>query len=202
MAFLQRNLFFILSLNLYRFLYIQASTPGFEIKVGKSWTTDSISFVQFDGEIVNDSKLKLNNWYIEIPYDKSKNELHGNWGCDIEVQDDKIILTGGETNNIIKVGTTITFGFIVSNPGSDYDVEDAILYVNSKEIPVHTKAENTEDNDTEINEGLPYEDNRYFLETMDITELKAAATALSVSEVKAIIFKELVEHSFLRMGYS
>ena len=194
MVFLKRNLFFILSLNLYCFLYIQASTPGFEIKVGKSWTTDSISFVQFDGEIVNESKLKLNNWYIEIPYDKSKNELHGNWGCDIEVQDDKIILTGGEFNSVIKVATTITFGFIVSNPGSNFDVEDAILYVNSKEIPVHTKAENTEDNDTEINEGLPYEDNRYFLETMDITELKAAATALSVSEVKAIIFKELVEH--------
>jgi len=192
---MERNIFIILLLILYSLLFVQASTPGFDIKVGKSWITDSVSFTQFDGEIVNDSKLKLSNWYVEIPYDKSKNNLHGNWGCDIEVQDDKIVITGGDTNGVIKVSTTATFGFIVSNPDSNFDVENAILYVNSKEIPIHTEAENSEENnDGEINVGLPFEDNRYFLESMDIAELKDAATAMSITEVKAVIFKELVEH--------
>ena len=191
---MERNIFIILLLILYSLLFVQASTPGFDIKVGKSWITDSVSFTQFDGEIVNDSKLKLSNWYVEIPYDKSKNNLHGNWGCDIEVQDDKIVITGGDTNGVIKVSTTATFGFIVSNPDSNFDVENAILYVNSKEIPIHTEAENSEENnDGEINVGLPFEDNRYFLESMDIAELKDAATAMSITEVKAVIFKELVD---------
>ena len=195
MNFPERNLLFILLLSLYSLLYVQASTPGFELKLGKSWVTDSVHFTEFDGEIVNDSKMKLKKWYIEIPYDKSKNNLHGNWGCDIEVQDDKIVITGGDTNEVIKASITVTFGLIVSNPGSDFDIENAVLYVNAVKIPVHTKAENSEDDkDGEINAGLPFEDNRYFLESMDIDELKAAATALSVSEVKAIIFKELVEH--------
>ena len=76
---MERNIFIILLLSLYSLLFVQASTPGFDIKVGKSWITDSVSFTQFDGEIVNDSKLKLSNWYVEIAYDKSKNNLHGNW---------------------------------------------------------------------------------------------------------------------------
>jgi len=193
MDFMKRNLF-VLLFSLYGFLLVQASAPGFEMKVGKSWVTDSVSYTQFDGEIVNDSKLKLSNWYIEIPYDKSKNNLHGNWGCDIEVQDDKIVLTGGSTNDVIKVATTATFGLIVSNPGSNFDIEDAILYVKDKKIPVHSKADNSDDAALDLNAGLPPEDNRYYLESMDIDKLKAAATALSVSEVKRIIFKELVEH--------
>ena len=70
-----------------------------------------------------------------------------------------------------------------------------------------------------INGDLPYENNRYYPESMDIKELKAAASALSISEVKKIIFKELVEHwnlikkylnndnmlkvyAFFRLGYS
>jgi len=184
---------FILVINLYSLLFVQASTPGFNIKAGKSWITDSLSFTQFDGEINNASKLKINDWYIEIPYDKSVNNLHGNWGCEIEVKDGKIILTGGETNQVIKVSTVATFGFIVSNPGSNYDVEKAILYTRNKEIPNHTKPEDSED-ELDMNVGLPFEDNRYYPESMDIKKLKAAATDLSVTEVKRIIFKELVEH--------
>ena len=120
--------------------------------------------------------------------------MHGTWGCEIEVKDDKIVITGGDINNIIKVSTTAVFGFIVSNPDTNYDVEKAILYWNGKEIPNHTKAEESEDDEMDINTDLPFEDNRYYPESMDIKELKAAASALSISEVKKIIFKELVEH--------
>jgi len=192
MDFLKKSIF-ILLFSLCGTLLVQASTPGFNIKVAKSWTSDSISFTQFDGEIENASKLKINNWYIEIPYNKNVNNLHGNWGCEIEVRDDKIVLTGGETNQVIKVFTTASFGFIVSNPGSNFDVENAVLYTKNKEIPNHTDPEDSED-DSDMNVGLPYEDNRYFPESMDIAKLKAAATAMSVSEVKAVIFKELNEH--------
>ena len=45
-----------------------------------------------------------------------------------------------------------------------------------------------------MNEDLPYENNRYFPESMDVEEEKAAASALPISEVKAIIFKEINEH--------
>jgi hypothetical protein len=192
MDFMKKNLF-VLLISLYGLLLVQASSPGFEIKVGKSWVTDSVSFTQFDGEIVNESKLKVSNWYIEIPYNPDVNNLHGNWGCEIEVKDDKIVLTGGETNGVIKVSTTATFGFIVSNPDSNYDVESAVLYTKNKEIPNHSEPEDSED-ETDMNVGLPFEDNRYYLESMDIDDLKKAATALSITEVKRIIFKELVEH--------
>ena len=192
MVFTKKNLFILLC-SLYGLIFVQAATPGFEIKIGKSWVTDSVSFTQFDGEIINASKLKVKDWYIEIPYDKTVNNLHGNWGCDIEVKDDKIVITGSDGNEVIKVSTTATFGFIVSNPDTNYDVEKAILYTNDKKIPNHTEAEDSEE-DLDVNAGLPYENNRYFPESMDIDELKAACTALSISTVKEIIFKELVEH--------
>ena len=192
MDLMKKNLF-ILLFSLYGIIFVHASAPGFDITVGKSWVTDSVSYTQFDGEIINKSKLKMNDWHIEIPYDKSVNSLHGNWGCKIEEQDDKIIITGADDNEIIKVSTTATFGFIVSNPETDYDVEKAILYTGDKEIPVHTEPDVSED-EVDMNVDLPFEDNRYYPESMDIDELKAAATALSISTVKEIIFKELVEH--------
>ena len=47
---MKKNLFFLLFI-LYGLQFTLSSTPGFEIKVGKSWVTDSVSFAQFDGEI-------------------------------------------------------------------------------------------------------------------------------------------------------
>jgi len=192
MDFMKKNLF-VLLISLYSLLLVQASKPGFEIKVGKEWVTDSVSYTQFDGEINNASKLKINSWSIEIPFDKNKNDLHGNWGCDIKVEDDKIIITGGDNNDIIKVETVASFGFIVSDPDGDFDIEKAVLYARNKEIPVHSKPEDSED-ELDMNIDLPFEDNRYYPESMDIKKLKDAATALSIHEVKEIIFKELVEH--------
>lgn len=193
MDYIKSNIF-ILLFNLYVLAFIQASSPGFDIKVAKFWVTNSVTFAQFDGVIDNASNLKIKNWYIEIPYDKSVNDLHGTWGCEIEVKDDKIVITGGDINSVVKAKTNAVFGFIVSNPDSNYDVEKAILYFNDKEIPNHTEADDSEDDKADINGDLPFEDNRYYPESMDIKELKAAASALSVSEVKKIIFKELVEH--------
>ena len=193
MDYIKINIF-ILLISAYTLVFVQTSSPGFDIKVAKSWVTDSVSYAQFDGIIDNVSKLKIKDWYIEIPYDKKVNKLQGNWGCEIEVKDDKIVITGGDNNSIIKVSTTAYFGFIVSNPDTNYDVEKAILYLNGKEIPNHTEAEKSEDDEMDINTDLPFEDNRYFPKTMEINKLKAAASALSVSEVKKIIFKELVEH--------
>ena len=192
MDFMNKNLF-VLVLSLFGLLLVEASKPGFEITVGKQWVTDSVSYTQFDGEINNASKLKINSWSVEIPYNKKKNALHGNWGCDIEEQDDKIIITGGSTNGVIKVSTVATFGFIVSDPDGDFSVEKAVLTARDKQIPVHSKAEDSED-ELDMNQDLPYEDNRYYPADMDIKKLKDAATALSVHEVKEIIFKELVEH--------
>jgi hypothetical protein len=192
MDFMNKNLFLLL-IGLFGLLSVQASKPGFEIKIGKSWETDNVSYVQYDGEINNASKLKINNWYIEIPYNKGKNKLHGNWGCEIEEQADKIILTGGDVNGVIKVSTVATFGFIVSDPDKEFNIEKAVLYTKNKEIPVHSKPEDSED-EMDMNVDLPFEDNRYFPESMDIKKLKDAATAMSVSEVKEVIFKELVEH--------
>ena len=193
MDYIKSNIF-ILLFNLYVLAFIQASSPGFDIKVAKFWVTNSVTFAQFDGVIDNASNLKIKNWYIEIPYDKSVNDLHGTWGCEIEVKDDKIVITSGDINSVVKAKTNAVFGFIVSNPDSNYDVEKAILYFNDKEIPNHTEADDSEDDKADINGDLPFEDNRYYPESMDIKELKAAASALSVSEVKKIIFKELVEH--------
>ena len=200
MDYFKKNLF-ILFFSLYVLVFIQASSPGFDIKVAKSWVTNSNSFAQFDGVIDNTSNLKIKKWYIEIPYDQSINSLNGNWGCEIEVKGDKIVITGGDFNSVIKAKTTAVFGFIVSNPGTNYDVEKAILYFNDKEIPNHTEADDSEDDKTDINGDLPFEDNRYYPESMDIKELKAAASALSISEVKKIIFKELVEHWSLIKKY-
>ena len=189
-----KNNLFILFFSLYVLVFIQASSPGFDIKVAKSWVTNSVSYTQFDGVIENAGGLKIKNWYIEIPFDKSVNELNGNWGCEIEVKDDKLVITGGVINSVIKAKTTSVFGFIVTNPETSYDVDKAILYFNDKEIPNHTEVDNSEDDETDINGDLPYENNRYYPESMDVKELKAAASALSISEVKKIIFKELVEH--------
>jgi len=192
MDFMNKSLF-ILVLSVFGLLFVQASKPGFEITVGKQWVTDSVSYTQFDGEIDNASKLKINSWSVEIPYNKKKNALHGNWGCDIEEQDDKIIITGGSNNGVIKVSTVATFGFIVSDPDGDFSIEKAVLTARDKEIPVHSKPEDSED-EMDMNQDLPFEDNRYYPADMDIKKLKDAATALSVHEVKEIIFKELVEH--------
>ena len=153
MDYTKKNLF-ILLFSLYVLEFAKAANPGFDIKVGKSWVIDSISFTQFDGVIDNASKLKINNWYIEIPYDKSVNDLHGTWGCEIEVKDDKIVITGGDINGVIKVKTTAVFGFIVSNPDTNYDAEKAILYFSNKEIPNHTEPDDSEDDIAEAIEIL------------------------------------------------
>ena len=148
MDYFKKNLF-ILFFNLYVLVFIQASTPGFDIKVAKSWVTNSVSYTQFDGVIDNASGLKIKNWYIEIPFDKSVNELNGNWGCEIEVKDDKLFITGGVINSVIKAKTTSVFGFIVTNPETSYDVDKAILYFNDKEIPNHTEVDTSEDDETD-----------------------------------------------------
>jgi len=192
MDFMKRNLFIVL-ITLCIFKLVQASTPGFEITTGKSWTGDTISYTQAEGEIINESKLKLNDWYIEVPFDPSTQEFLGSWGCEVEVLDDKLVLRGEVTNKTIKVLSSTTFGFIVQSNGSDFDVETAILYTQTKAVPNHTKADGSNDSE-DMNIGLPYENNRYFPETMDVKEIKAAASALSINEVKAIIFKELNEH--------
>jgi hypothetical protein len=132
--------------------------------------------------------IETNNWYIEIPYDKSVNNLSGNWGCEIEVKDDKIVITGGTFNSVVKAKTTAVFGFIVSNPDTNYDTDKAILYFSNKEIPSHTEPDDSEDDITDINGDLPFEDNRYYPESMDIKKLKAAASALSISEAKKNYF--------------
>lgn len=126
MDYIKSNIF-ILLFNLYVLAFIQASSPGFDIKVAKFWVTNSVTFSQFDGVIDNASNLKIKNWYIEIPYDKSVNDLHGTWGCEIEVKDDKIVITGGDINSVVKAKTNAVFGFIVSNPDSNYDVEKSYI---------------------------------------------------------------------------
>jgi hypothetical protein len=117
----------------------------------------------------------------------------GSWGCMVEVQDDKLILTGEVTNAVIKVLTNTTFGFIVSSEGTKFDVEESTLHTQTKVVPNHSEADGSNDSE-DINIDLPPENNRYFPESMEVEEIKAAASALSISEVKAIIFKELNEH--------
>ncbi|ORX85873.1 hypothetical protein BCR32DRAFT_325259 [Anaeromyces robustus] len=192
MDFIKRNLFVFL-FSLYCIVFVNASTPGFEIKVGKSWSGDGTTYTQAEGEIINASKLKINNWYIEVPFDGSDQRFLGSWGCVVEEKDDKLILTGEVTNQVIKVLTNTTFGFIVASTNTKFDVETAVLHTQTKAVPNHTKADGSNDSE-DMNIGLPYEDNRYFLESMDEAEEKAAASALSIAEVKAIIFKELNEH--------
>jgi len=192
MDFMKRTLFFVL-VSLCSFLFVRASTPGFEINITKTWTGDTITYTQAEGEIKNQSKLKLNNWYIEVPFDKSTQEFLGSWGCEVEVQDDKLVLRGEITNKTLKVLTDTVFGFIVQSVGSKFDVEGALLYTQTKSVPNHTEPDGSNDAE-DMNIGLPYEDNRYFLESMSVKDEKAAASALSVAEVKSIIFKELNEH--------
>jgi len=192
MDFMKRNFFFTL-VSLCGFLLVQASIPGFEMSIGKTWVGGSVTFYEIKGEIVNESKLKLNNWYIEVPFDKSKQKFHGSWGCEVEVKDDKLVLVGEVTNKTLKVLTSTTFGFIVGSDGVKFDVEDVVLHTQTRTVPNHTEADGSDDA-SDMNIGLPYENNRYFPESMDVDEIKKAATALSVAEVKAIIFKELNEH--------
>jgi len=189
---MKRNLFLTL-ISFCCILMVQASIPGFEINISKTWTGDTITYTQAEGEIVNESKLKLNDWYIVVPFNGANQEFLGSWGCEVEVKDDKLILRGEVTNKTLKVLTSTTFGFIVSSTGAKFDVENAVLHTQTKEVPNHTKADGSNDSE-DMNIGLPYEDNRYFLESMEVNAEKAAASALSVAEVKAIIFKELNEH--------
>ena len=53
MDYFKKNLF-ILFFSLYVLVFIQASSPGFDIKVAKSWVKNSVSYTQFDGVINND----------------------------------------------------------------------------------------------------------------------------------------------------
>jgi hypothetical protein len=189
---MKRNLFITLY-GLFSFLLVSASTPGFHVEISKTWTGDTITYSECTGEIINASKLKLNNWYIEVPFSGDKNKFLGSWGCVVDVQSDKLVLTGEVTNAVLKVLTNTTFGFIVSSEGSKFDVEKAVLHTQTKAVPNHTEADGSNDSE-DMNIGLPYEDNRYYLESMDVEEEKAAAKELSVAEVKSIIFKEINEH--------
>ena len=183
----------IILLTFYELLLVNASSPGFNVAITKTWTGDSITYSECTGEIINASKLKINNWVVEVPFNGDDMKFLGSWGCVVEVQDDKLVITGEVTNAVLKVLTNTTFGFIVSSETTKFDVEGAILKTQTKTIPNHSKADGSDDSE-DINIGLPFEDNRYFLESMEVEEIKKAATALKISEVKAIIFKELNEH--------
>lgn len=191
MGFKKINLSIFLFL-LFNLTLVQGSTPGFNIEVTQSWVTNGVTYTQAEGEIINASKLKINDWYIEIPFDKNA-QFFGSWGCVTEVQDDKLILRGEVHNAVIKVLTNVTFGFIVASEGGNFDIEKAVLHTQTKDVPNHTEADGSDDG-SDINTDLPYENNRYYPETIDVEEEKAAASALPISEVKAIIYKELVEH--------
>ena len=192
MNFMKRNL--ILTFLFFNvFLFVNTSTPGFNVGVTKTWSGGGITYYECSGEIINASKLKLSHWQIEIPFDSENNKFLGSWGCLVDVQDDKLIISGEVTNYIIKPLTNTTFGFIVSSEGTEFDFEKATLFIKSKSFPNHSVADGSKDSE-DMNEDLPYENNRYFPETMDVEKEKAAASALSISEVKAIIFKELNEH--------
>ena len=183
----------IILLAFYELLLVNASSPGFNVAITKTWTGDSITYSECTGEIINASKLKINNWVVEVPFNGDDMKFLGSWGCVVEVQDDKLVITGEVTNAVLKVLTNTTFGFIVSSETTKFDVEGAILKTQTKTIPNHSEADGSDDSE-DINIGLPFEDNRYFLESMEVEEIKKAATALKISEVKAIIFKELNEH--------
>lgn len=189
---MKRNIIIVLFIY-YGLLLVNASTPGFNVAITKVWTGETITYSECSGEIINASKLKLNNWYVEVPFNGDDNQFLGSWGCVVEVQKDKLILRGEVTNEVIKVLTNTTFGFIVSSENVKFDVEKATLHTQTKVVPNHTGPDGSNDSE-DMNIDLPYEDNRYFLESMDVEEEKAAASALSISEVKAIIFKELNEH--------
>jgi hypothetical protein len=189
---MKRNLIIALFIY-YGLLLVNSSTPGFNVAITKVWTGETITYSECSGEIINQSKLKLNNWYIEVPFDGDDQQFLGSWGCVVEVQKDKLILKGEVTNAVIKVLTNTTFGFIVSSQNVKFDVEKVTLHTQTKVVPNHSVADGSNDAE-DMNIGLPFEDNRYFLESMDVEEEKAAASALSISEVKAIIFKELNEH--------
>ena len=192
MNFMKRNL--IIAFIFYNtLLFAKASTPGFNVGISKTWTGGSIKYYECSGEIINASKLKLSHWQVEVPFDSKNNKFLGSWGCVAEIQDGKLVITGEVTNYIVKPLTNTTFGFIVSSEGSEFDFEKATLYIKEKAIPNHTKADGSKDSE-DMNKDLPYENNRYFPETMDVEEEKAAASALHISEVKAIIIKELNEH--------
>ena len=177
----------------YGILLVNASTPGFNVAITKVWTGETITYSECSGEIINASKLKLNHWFVEVPFNGDDHKFLGSWGCVVEVEKDKLILRGEVTNEVLKVLTNTTFGFIVSSEKEKFDVEKATLHTQTKVVPNHSKPDGSDDSE-DMNIGLPFEDNRYFLESMDVEEEKAAATALSISEVKAIIFKELNEH--------
>ena len=183
----------IILLAFYELLLVNASSPGFNVEITKTWTGDSITYSECSGEIINASKLKINNWVVEVPFNGDDMKFLGSWGCVVEVQDDKLVITGEVTNAVLKVLTNTTFGFIVSSENTKFDVEGAILKTQTKTIPNHSKADGSDDSE-DINIGLPFEDNRYFKESMEVEEIQKAATALKISEVKAIIFKELNEH--------
>jgi len=189
---MKRNLFITLY-GLFSLLLVRASIPGFNIAITKTWTGDTTTYSECTGEIINASKLKINNWYIEVPFDSADHQFYGSWGCEVDVQSDKLVLTGEVTNAVLKVLTNTTFGFIVSSNGKKFDVEQAVLHTQTRAVPNHTEADGSNDSE-DMNIGLPYEDNRYYLESMDVAEEKAAASALSVAEVKSIIFKEINEH--------
>ena len=183
----------IILLAFYELFLVNASSPGFNVAITKTWTGGSITYSECTAEIINASKLKINNWYVEVPFNGENIKFLGSWGCVAEVKEDKLVLTGEVTNAVIKVLTNTTFGFIVSCDSSNFDVEKATLHTQTKIIPNHSEADGSNDSE-DINIGLPYENNRYFPESMEVEEIKAAATALSVAEVKAIIFKEINEH--------
>ena len=89
----------------------------------------------------------------------------------VEVQKDKLILKGEVTNEVIKILTNTTFGFIVSSEKVKFDVEKATLHFKSKVVPNHTGADGSNDSE-DMNVDLPFEDNRYFLKSMDLEEEK------------------------------
>ena len=58
----------IILLVFYGLFLVNASTPGFNVAITKTWTGGSITYSECSAEIINASKLKINNWYVEVPF--------------------------------------------------------------------------------------------------------------------------------------
>ena len=93
----------------------------FKYKINK-WYSNNLYYYQFDMSLENISANDIKNWKIslDVPNDLV---LVNSWNGNIKVKNGRLIIS----DNLINMGTKLTFGCQVSTSNDDFDISNIIL---------------------------------------------------------------------------
>lgn len=105
-----------------------AAAEELELKVdaGNGWNDGRAEYQQLNCTITNTSNKKVSNWKVTMPFTKDT-EINQGWQGTYTIDSAGVITVKPDSSNMeIAAGQSITFGFIVKNPG-EFDVNSAII---------------------------------------------------------------------------